>query len=54
MNHLEELTKVASINVAAFVISLTDLEGILRVGGLFVAFLYTCLKIIQLIKHWNK
>lgn len=54
MNHLEELIKVGSINIAAFIISLSDLEEFLRVGGLFMAFLYTSLKVVQLIRNWNK
>ena len=53
MEHLEDLTKVGAINIAAFIISWTDVENFLRVGGLFVAFIYTLLKIIQLIRHWN-
>jgi len=53
MNHLEELAKVGIINVAAYAISFSDIETFLRIGGLLVAFIYTCLKIIQLIKHWN-
>lgn len=54
MEHLEELTKVGVINITAFVISLSDVENFLRIGGLAVAFIYTCLKIVQLIKNWNK
>ena len=53
MEHLEELTKVGSINIAAFVLSFSDLESLLRIGGLAAAFLYTCLKIIQLFKNWS-
>jgi len=53
MDHLEELTKVGVINVTAFIISLSDLESFLRLGGLFFAFIYTVLKIVQLIKNWN-
>jgi hypothetical protein len=53
MDHLSEVSKVGAINMAAFVISMSDVEGILRVGGLFLAFIYTLMKIIQLIKHWN-
>lgn len=54
MDHLEELTKVGVINITAFVISLSDVENFLRIGGLAVAFIYTCLKIAQLIKNWNE
>ena len=54
MDHLLEVSKVGAVNLAAFVISMSDVEGILRVGGLFLAFIYTFLKIIQLIKNWNK
>lgn len=53
MDHLEELAKVGIINIAAFTLSFSDLEAALRFGGLFVAFIYTCLKIIQLLKHWK-
>ena len=54
MDHIEEIVKVGSINAAALAISLSNLEGFLRVGGLFLAFIYTLMKIIQLIKHWNQ
>jgi hypothetical protein len=53
MDHLEELAKVGIINIAAFTLSFSDLEALLRFGGLFVAFVYTCLKIVQLLKNWN-
>lgn len=53
MDHLEEIAKVSSVNLAAFAISLTDVEGFLRVAGVTAALIYTCLKIIQLLKHWN-
>ena len=54
MDHLSELSKVGAINIAAFMVSMSDVEGILRVGGLFLAFIYTFMKIVQLIKHWNQ
>ncbi len=54
MDHLLEVSKVGAVNMAAFIISMTDIEGILRVGGLFLAFVYTLMKIIQLTNHWNK
>lgn len=53
MDHLLEVSKVGAINIAAFVISMSDAESILRVGGLFLAFVYTGMKITQLLKHWN-
>lgn len=53
MDHLLEVSKVGAINLAAFVISMTQLEDVLRVGGLFLAFIYTLMKIIQLFKNWN-
>jgi hypothetical protein len=53
MDHIEEIIKVGSINAAALAISLSSLEGILRVAGVAAALLYTCMKIIQLVKHWN-
>ena len=53
MDHLLEVSKVGAVNIAAFVISMSDAESILRVGGLFLALVYTSMKIIQLAKHWN-
>jgi hypothetical protein len=53
MDHLEEIAKVSSVNLAAFAISLSNLEGFLRVAGVAAAFIYTCMKIIQLMRHWN-
>lgn len=53
MNHFEELTKVASINAMAFIVSFSELENGFRLFGLIVASIYTCMKIVQLIKHWN-
>jgi len=53
MDHLLEVSKVGAVNIAAFVISMSDAESILRVGGLFLALIYTSMKIIQLAKHWN-
>lgn len=54
MEHLQEAGKVAAINTAAFVLSLTNLEEFFRTAGLIAAFVYTCLKIIQLLKNWKK
>ncbi len=53
MDHIEEMVKVGSINMAALVLSLSDIEGFLRVAGVAAALLYTCMKIVQLAKHWN-
>jgi hypothetical protein len=53
MDHIEEIAKVGSVNAAAFIISLSNVEGFLRVAGVAAALLYTCMKIAQLIKHWN-
>jgi hypothetical protein len=53
MDHLLEVSKVGAVNIAAFVISMSGAESFLRVGGLFLAFVYTGMKIIQLLKHWN-
>lgn len=53
MDHLEEIAKVSSVNIAALAISLSNLEGFLRVAGVAAALIYTCMKIIQLVKHWN-
>jgi hypothetical protein len=53
MDHIEEMVKVGSINMAALVLSLSDIEGFLRVAGVAAALLYTCMKIAQLAKHWN-
>lgn len=53
MDHIEEMVKVGSINMAALVLSLSNLEGFLRVAGVAAALVYTCMKIAQLVKHWN-
>jgi hypothetical protein len=54
MDHLEELAKVGGVNIAAVAISLTQIETGLRVAGLFLAFVYTLMKIIQLVRFWNE
>lgn len=54
MENLEDVAKVGAINVAAFTLSFSGIEEFLRIGGLLVAFIYTCMKIVQLIKNWNK
>jgi hypothetical protein len=53
MDHLEEIVKVGTINAAAWMISLSNVEEFFRVAGVAAAFFYTCMKIIQLVKHWN-
>jgi hypothetical protein len=53
MDHVLDYLKVTGVNTLAFVISFTDLEDGLRLAGLFAAFLYTSLKIIQIFRHWN-
>jgi hypothetical protein len=53
MEHIEEMLKVGSINMAALVLSLSDIESFLRVAGVAAALVYTCMKIMQLVKHWN-
>ena len=53
MNHFEELTKVVSVNTMAFLVSFSDLENSLRLFGLVVASIYTCMKIVQLMRNWN-
>lgn len=53
MDNIEEMVKVGSVNIAAFALSLSNLEGFLRVAGVAAAFIYTCMKIIQLVKNWN-
>lgn len=54
MEHLQEAGKVAGINLAAFVISWSNLDNFFRTAGLIAAFIYTCLKIVQLLKNWKK
>ena len=46
MEDLQESVKVISANVLALGISFSNLETYLRLAGLTVAFLYTCLKIV--------
>jgi hypothetical protein len=53
MDHVEEIVKVGTINAAAWMISLSNVEEFFRVAGIAAAFLYTCMKILQLAKHWN-
>jgi hypothetical protein len=54
MEHLQEMTKVATINIAAFIFSWTNVDSFFRTAGLIVAFIYTCLKIIDVLRKWNK
>lgn len=54
MEHFQDIGKVASVNLAAFALSWTNLEEFFRLGGLIVAFIYTCLKIWDLLKGWKK
>ena len=54
MEHLQEAGKVATVNLAAYVLSWTNLEEFFRTAGLIAAFIYTCLKIVQLLKNWKK
>lgn len=53
MDHIEEIVKVGTINAAAWMISLSNVEEFFRVAGVAAACIYTCMKIMQLIKHWN-
>lgn len=53
MEDLQESVKVISANALALGISFSNLETYLRVAGLTVAFLYTCLKIVSLLKNWK-
>jgi hypothetical protein len=46
--------RVAGANVAAIMLSLSDVEELFRIAGLAAAAFYTCLKCAHLIKHWNK
>lgn len=54
MDNLEDISKVSAINLAAFVLSFSEFEALLRVGGLLAAFIYTCMKIVQLFNNWKK
>jgi hypothetical protein len=54
MNHLEDFGKVISINIAAIIVSLADFEATIRIAGLLMALIYTSLKIVQLLRGWNK
>jgi hypothetical protein len=54
MGNLQESFKVITANAVALGISFSNLESYLRIAGLAVAFLYTCLKIVQLLKNWKK
>lgn len=51
---LLDCMKVASVNTLAITLSYSGLENSLRMAGLIVAFLYTTLKVIFLLKNWNK
>jgi hypothetical protein len=54
MEHFQDIGKVAGANLAALAISCSNLEGFFRVAGLIVAFIYTCLKIWDLLRKWDK
>jgi hypothetical protein len=54
MEHFQDIGKVAGVNLAAIAISWTNLEGFFRIAGLIVAFIYTCLKIWDLLRTWKK
>jgi hypothetical protein len=54
MEHFQDIGKVAGINLAAIAISWSNLEGFFRIAGLIVAFIYTCLKIWDLLRKWEK
>ena len=51
MEQLEECAKVMGINIVAFMVSWSSLEQFFRTAGLIAAFVYTCLKIYELIKQ---
>jgi hypothetical protein len=51
MEHLQECAKVAGINLAAFMMSCSGVEEFFRIAGLIAAFIYTLLKIYELIKN---
>ena len=54
MNEIPDGVKVIAANAIDLGASFTSLEDGLRLAGLLAAFLYTVLKIIHLIKCWNK
>lgn len=53
MDQLEECVKVMSVNIVAFMVSWSTVEEFFRIAGLIAAFVYTCLKIYELIKQLN-
>ena len=53
MDHLQDAAKVTGVNILAFAVSLSNIEEFLRIGGLALAFVYSALKIYQLIKRWR-
>jgi hypothetical protein len=53
MDNPSDSIKVLTANMLAFGISYSSLETTLRIAGLFVAFVYTCLKITQILKNWK-
>jgi hypothetical protein len=53
MDDASDSIKVMAANILAFGVSYSSIETTLRIAGLFVAFVYTCLKITQILKNWK-
>lgn len=53
-NHIDDITKVNFIGLAAFVVSWTDLDHALRTLGLVAALVYTVVKIVQAVKDLKR
>jgi len=51
--HIQEISKVGAVNVIALGMTLSQVETSLRIAGLLVAMIYTIIKTVHLIKHWN-
>jgi len=46
---MQDSIKVATVNLTALAFSLTDVETVIRIGGLLVALIYTTLKAYYLV-----
>jgi hypothetical protein len=53
MDQIPDSAKVTMANILAFSVSYSSAESALRIAGLLVAFVYTSLKIIEILKNWK-
>jgi hypothetical protein len=53
MDDISDSIKVTTANILAFSVSYSSVESALRIAGLLVAFVYTSLKIMQILKNWK-